>query len=132
MQSINPEGWPRPRGYSNGVVAEGRVLCIAGQIGWNERGEFDSDDFTAQAEQALRNAVAVVESAGGTASDIARLTWYVLDKREYVAASRELGRAYSKVMGSHYPAMTLVIVAALLEDRARVEIEATAVLRSQR
>lgn len=127
MQLINPESWPRPRGYSNGVLAEGRILCIAGQIGWNERGQFVSDDFTAQAEQALRNIIAIVRAAGGTRENIARLTWYVTNKHEYIAATG-LGRVYGATMGSHYPAMSLVVVAALLEDRAKVEIEATAVL----
>jgi enamine deaminase RidA (YjgF/YER057c/UK114 family) len=127
---INPKGWPSPRGYSNGVLAgvEGRVLAVAGQIGWDERGELVSDDFTEQATQALRNVVAIVEAAGGTARSIVRLTWYVVDKVEYRDASRALGQAYKLIMGDHYPAMTLVQVAALLEDRARVEIEATAVI----
>jgi enamine deaminase RidA (YjgF/YER057c/UK114 family) len=125
---INPETWPKPRGYSNGVVAEGRVLAVAGQIGWNERGEIVSDDFTEQAVQALRNVVTIVQAAGGTPRAIVRLTWYVVDKIEYRDASRALGDAYKAIMGGHYPAMTLVQVAALLEDRAKVEIEATAVL----
>lgn len=128
MEFVNPEGWARPRGYSNGVLAEGRVLAIAGQIGWNERGEFESDDFLDQSVQALRNVVAVVRAAGGEPRHIVRMTWYVTDKRAYVAASRALGQAYKTLVGEHYPAMTLVQVAALLEDRARVEIEATAVL----
>jgi enamine deaminase RidA (YjgF/YER057c/UK114 family) len=125
---INPETWPKPRGYSNGVVAQGRVLAVAGQIGWNERGEIVSDDFTEQAVQALRNVVTIVQAAGGTPRAIVRLTWYVVDKIEYRDASRALGDAYKAIMGGHYPAMTLVQVAALLEDRAKVEIEATAVL----
>lgn len=128
MQPINPKAWPRPRGYSNAILAEGRILSVAGQIGWNERGEFVSGDFTAQAEQALRNILAIVREAGGAAENIVRLTWYVTNKREYVDASRELGRAYAAVMGTHYPAMSLLVVAGLLEDRAKVEIEATAVL----
>lgn len=128
MQPINPKSWPRPRGYNNAILAHGRVLAIAGQIGWNERGEFVSDDFAEQAQQALRNIAAIVLEAGGTPEDIVRMTWYVTDKSEYVRASRELGRAYREMMGSHYPAMSLVVVAALLEDRAKVEIEATAVL----
>lgn len=128
MNFVNPESWPRPRGYSNGVIAEGRVLAVAGQIGWDEQCEFQSDDFLAQTVQALRNVVAVVRAAGGTPSDIVRMTWYVTDKHAYNAAARELGKAYREIIGEHYPAMTLVVVAALLEDRAKVEIEATAVL----
>ena len=128
MNSINPKGWSRPRGYSNGVLAEGRILSVAGQIGWNEGGEFVSDDFLDQAIQALRNVVAIVREAGGAPSNIVRLTWYVVDKHEYLAAARALGAAYRDILEGHYPAMSLVQVAALLEDRARVEIEATAVL----
>lgn len=128
MKFVNPESWPRPRGYSNGVLAEGRFLAIAGQIGWDENGEFVSDDFLAQTEQALRNIVAIVTAAGGAPEHIVRMTWYVTDKREYLAASSGLGKIYRELFGAHYPAMTLVVVAALLEDRARVEIEATAVL----
>jgi len=125
---VNPASWAAPKGYNNGVVAEGPILAIAGQTGWNERGEFASDDFLEQAVQALRNVIAVLTAAGGLPENIIRMTWYVTDKREYLAASRELGRAYKEILGSHYPAMTLVQVAALLEDRAKVEIEATAVL----
>lgn len=128
MKFVNPESWPRPRGYSNGVLAEGRFLAIAGQIGWDENGEFVSDDFLAQTEQALRNIVAIVTAAGGAPEHIVRMSWYVTDKREYLAASSGLGKIYRELFGAHYPAMTLVVVAALLEDRARVEIEATAVL----
>jgi enamine deaminase RidA (YjgF/YER057c/UK114 family) len=129
VNTINPEGWPRPKGYSNGVVAEGRVLAVAGQIGWNEREEFAGNDFLSQAIQALQNVVRVVRAAGGTPRDIVRMTWYVVDKREYLAVARELGAAYRDVLDSHFPAMSLVQVSALLEDRARVEIEATAVLK---
>jgi enamine deaminase RidA (YjgF/YER057c/UK114 family) len=128
MTSVQPNGWPRPRGYSNGMVAQGRILAVAGQIGWNERSEFTSDDLVGQSAQALRNVLAVVEAAGGNANQVIRLTWYVLDKQAYLAAAPELGKIYRDLFGSHYPAMTLVQVAALLEDRAKVEIEATAVL----
>jgi enamine deaminase RidA (YjgF/YER057c/UK114 family) len=128
MSYVNPSGWPRPKGYSNGVIAEGKYLAIAGQIGWNECGEFASDAFIDQAVQALRNVVAIVRAAGGVPSDIVRLTWYVVDKREYLGCAHDLGVAYKEILGGHYPAMSLVQVAALLEDRARVEIEATAVL----
>jgi enamine deaminase RidA (YjgF/YER057c/UK114 family) len=131
VQFVNPESWPRPRGYNNGVAATGTLLFIAGQIGWNERAEFVSNDFLAQAAQALRNVVAVVRAAGGAPENVARLTWYVTDKREYLAAAKALGDAYRETFGEHYPAMTLVVVAALLEDRAKVEIEATVVLETR-
>lgn len=128
MRFINPSGWPRPAGYTNGVVARGTYLAVAGQIGWNERGEFVSDDFCEQARQALENVIAIVKAAGGDASCVARLTWYVVDKQEYLRSSKRLGSIYAAAFGRHYPAMTLVQVAALLEDRAKVEIEATAIL----
>ena len=124
---IQPDGWARPRGYSNGIVAQGRILAIAGQIAWNERCEIVSDDFLEQAAQALRNVLTVVHAAGSSAERIVRLTWYVTDKREYLEASRQLGPVFKELFGSHYPAMSLVQVTALLEDRAKVEIEATAV-----
>lgn len=128
MKPINPEGWPRPSGFNNGVLAAGRWLAIAGQVGWDERGNFVSNAFLEQAAQALRNVMAVLRAAGGGPEHLVRLTWYVTDKTEYAAASSELGAAYRQIVGAHYPAMTLVQVAALLEDRAKVEIEATAVL----
>jgi enamine deaminase RidA (YjgF/YER057c/UK114 family) len=128
MEVLQPPGWVEPRGYANGIVAEGRVVFVAGQIGWNADGLFETDDFAGQVRQALANVVAVLAEAGGTPGDIARMTWYITDKREYRAALHEVGRAYRAVIGVHYPAMTLVQVAALLEDRAKVEIEATAVL----
>jgi enamine deaminase RidA (YjgF/YER057c/UK114 family) len=129
---VQPAGWPRPRGYSNGVVAEGRLLFIAGQIGWNERNEFSSSDLVQQTAQALRNVVAVIAAAGGNPGDIVRLTWYVTDKRAYDAAATAIGAEYRAIIGDHYPAMTLVEVASLLQDRALVEIEATAVLSEGR
>jgi enamine deaminase RidA (YjgF/YER057c/UK114 family) len=125
---VNPPGWPRPSGYSNGVVAQGRYVAIAGQIGWNERNELVSDDFLAQARQALRNVVAVLRAAGGAPENLVRLTWYITDKNEYRAALKELGASYREIVGEHYPAMALVVVAGLLEEGAKVEIEATAVL----
>ncbi|HTC30918.1 MAG TPA: RidA family protein [Candidatus Acidoferrum sp.] len=128
MTTVQPDGWPQPRGYSNGMIAQGRVLAIAGQIGWNERGEFTSDDFVEQSAQALRNVLAIVAAAGGSASNVIRLTWYVTNKREYLAVASKLGAIYRELFGAHYPAMTLVQVVALVEDRAKVEIEATAVL----
>jgi enamine deaminase RidA (YjgF/YER057c/UK114 family) len=126
--TINPRGWPRPSGYSNGIVAEGRYLAISGQIGWNERNELVSDEFLAQARQALQNVMSVLRAAGGEAGHLVRLTWYVTDASEYRQSLRELGAAYREIVGTHYPAMALVAVAALLEERAKVEIEATAVL----
>ena len=128
LKILQPAGWAAPRGYSNGVAARGTVVSIAGQIGWNARCEFDSDDFAAQARQALANIVAVLAEAGGRPEHIVRMTWYVVDKREYVAAYPAIGAAYRELVGRHFPAMTAVQVVALIEDRARVEIEATAVV----
>jgi len=127
-RSINPSGWPRPSGYSNGSLAEGRILAIAGQIGWNERGELVGPGLLEQAVQALRNVVAVLHAAGGTPDDVVRMTWYVTDKAAYKAATRDLGIAYKQLFAGAYPATTLVQVAGLLEEGAVVEIEATAVL----
>lgn len=126
--AINPAGWPRPSGYANGMLADGRFLAISGQIGWNERGELVSDDFLEQAAQALRNVEAVLAAAGGLPEHLVRLTWYVVDKLEYRAALRGLGKVYREIFGEHYPAMALVQVADLLEEGARVEIEASAIL----
>lgn len=127
-QAILPEGWPRPKGYANGVVAQGRTLFIAGMIGWDAQCVFHTDDFAAQARQALENIAAVLRAAGGEPRHLARMTWYVTDKREYLAASREIGRAFREIIGVYDIAMTAVEVRALIEDRAKVEIEATAVL----
>jgi enamine deaminase RidA (YjgF/YER057c/UK114 family) len=127
-ETLQPADWVEPRGYANGVAAEGRLVFVAGQIGWNAQGVFESDDFVAQTRQALANVVAVLAAAGATPAHLTRMTWYITDKRAYLATQRELGRAYREVIGPHYPAMTLVQVAALLEDRALVEIEATAVV----
>jgi len=127
-EAILPSGWPRPKGYANGVVAKGRMLFIAGMIGWDAQEQFPSDDFAAQARQALQNVADVLRAAGGKPENIARMTWYVTDKREYLAASREVGRAFREIIGCYDIAMTAVEVKALIEDRAKVEIEATAVL----
>lgn len=127
MQILQPEGWAQPRGYSNGVAAEGRVVFVAGQIGWNTDGQFESDDFAAQTRQALANVVAVLAEAGARPDQITRMTWYVVDRQRYLAAAREVGAIYREIIGNHYPAMTLVI-AGLLEEQALVEIEATAVI----
>ena len=126
--TILPQGWPRPSGYSQGVAAVGRVLAISGQIGWNERNELVSPGFLEQALQALRNIVAIVKAAGGGPEHLTRLTWYVTNSDEYRQALRALGAGYREIIGTNYPAMTLVQVAALLEQGARVEIEATAVI----
>jgi enamine deaminase RidA (YjgF/YER057c/UK114 family) len=132
MEILQPPGWPRPRGYANGVAARGRLVFVSGMIGWNAHGEFESDAFAAQARQALLNVVAVLREAGARPEHIVRMTWYVVDKREYLAAAAALGAAYREIIGAHYPAMTAVEVRALIEDRARVEIEATAVVPDER
>jgi len=125
---VEPPGWAPARGYANGVSAQGRLVFVAGQIGWNAAQRFESDDFVAQAAQALANIAAVLAAAGARPEHIVRLTWYVVDKREYLASLAALAAPYRAVMGRHYPAMTAVEVRALIEDRARVEIEATAVV----
>jgi enamine deaminase RidA (YjgF/YER057c/UK114 family) len=127
-QTVLPEGWPRPRGYANGVVAQGRLLFVAGMVGWDAEGRFPGDDFAAQARQALRNVAEVLQAAGGSGQHVVRMTWYVTDKREYLAAAREVGQAFREIIGHYAIAMTAVEVRALMEDRAKVEIEATAVL----
>jgi enamine deaminase RidA (YjgF/YER057c/UK114 family) len=127
-QLLHPRHWKQPKGYANGIAAEGRLVFLAGQVGWTAEEKFESDDFVAQVRQALANIVALVAEAGGRPEHITRLTWYVLDKREYLSRLRELGDAYRSTMGRHFPAMTLVQVGALVEDRAKVEIEATAVV----
>jgi enamine deaminase RidA (YjgF/YER057c/UK114 family) len=128
MEILQPPGGPRPRGYANGIAARGRLVFVSGMIGWNADGQFDSDDFTAQAGQALRNVVAVLREADARPEHIVRMTWYVVDRREYLAAGSALGAVYREIVGAHYPAMTAVEVRALIEDRARVEIEVTAVV----
>lgn len=128
MKFLQPPGWVRPRGYSNGVAASGTTVCVSGMIGWDEQGVFHTDEFAGQVRQALRNVVAVLAEAGARPEHIVRMTWYVLDKKEYVGAYKEIGVAYREVIGLHFPAMTAVQVAGLVEDRARVEIEVTAVL----
>ena len=126
--TVHPEGWKPAKGYANGMMAEGPVLFVGGQIGWTPEQVFEHRDFLGQCGQALRNVLAVVEAAGGRAEDIVRLTWYVTDKQDYLARQREMGEVYRAVMGYHFPAMTMVVVAGLVEDAALVEIEATAVL----
>ena len=128
MKILQPRGWTAPRGYANGTAARGTLVSIAGQVGWNGQCVFESDDFAMQTRQALANIVAVLAEAGGRPEHIVRMNWYVLDKREYVNAYPSIGIAYREVIGKHYPAMTAVQVAALIEDRAKLEIEATAVI----
>jgi enamine deaminase RidA (YjgF/YER057c/UK114 family) len=128
MEILQPPGWAQPKGYANGIAARGRLVFIGGQVGWNAEQRFEALDFAAQARQALRNIVAVLAEAGGRPEDIVRMTWYVVDKREYVGSYRALGAIYREVVGRHFPAMTAVEVKALIEDAARVEIEATAVI----
>jgi enamine deaminase RidA (YjgF/YER057c/UK114 family) len=125
---LHPRNWKRTKGYANGVAAEGRMVFVAGQIGWNADQQFESVDFIAQVRQALANVVAVVEEAGGTREHVTRLTWFITDKAEYLSRLPEVGEAYRGVMGRHFPAMTMVEVSALIEDQARVEIEASAVV----
>jgi enamine deaminase RidA (YjgF/YER057c/UK114 family) len=128
MQFLHPAHWKPAKGFANGVAAQGRQIFVAGQVGWNAEQQFESDDFVTQVEQALANIVAVLAEADAKPEHLVRLTWYVTDKREYLARLAEVGQAYRRVVGRHFPAMTLVQVAALLEDRAKVEIEATAVV----
>jgi enamine deaminase RidA (YjgF/YER057c/UK114 family) len=128
MTLLQPDGWARPRGYSAGVAARGTLVFVSGQIGWDERGAFPAADLAGQVRQALHNVLAVLAAAGGEARHVTRLTWYVTDKREYAAEQAAIGEAYRAVMGKHFPAMSVVEVAGLLEAEARVEIEATAVI----
>jgi len=128
MRILQPPDWAPPKGYANGIAARGTTIFVGGQIGWNGQQQFESDDFVTQARQALRNVLAVMAEAGAGPEHITRMTWYVTDKHEYVASYRALGAAYREVVGRHFPAMTAVQVAALIEDRAKVEIEATAMV----
>ena len=128
MQLLHPKHWAAAKGFANGIAAEGKQIFVAGQVGWTAEQVFESDDFAAQTEQALRNIVEVLAEAGARPEHIVRLTWYVTSKREYIDRLRDVGAAYRRVLGRHFPAMTLVQVVALVEDRAKVEIEATAVV----
>ena len=128
MKVLLPPGWPRPRGYANGVSVRGRQVFVAGQIGWDAQGEFHSDSLIDQVKQALHNVVAVLTEGGARPEHIVRVTWYFIDKAEYLAAGREIGAAYREIIGSYSAAMTAVQVVALVEDWAKVEIEATAVV----
>ena len=128
MKILQPATWPMPRGYSNGILAEGKILSIAGQIGWSEDQKLVSHSFVEQVEQALKNIVTVLASGNARPDHVVRLMWYVTDKKEYLRYSKEIGAVYRAIFGRHYPAMTLVQVADLLEEGAKVEIEATAVI----
>jgi enamine deaminase RidA (YjgF/YER057c/UK114 family) len=128
MKILQPPGWATPKGYANGTAARGTLVFVGGQIGWNAQQQFESDDFVAQARAALANVIAVLACAGARPEHIVRMTWYVTDKREYIASHTALGRVYREMIGRHFPAMTAVEVKALIEDRAKVEIEATAVI----
>lgn len=128
MEILQPPNWPRPKGFSNGIAARGRLIFIAGQIGWDEHCRIQSSDFSEQVRQALKNIIAVLAASDGKPEHIVRMTWYVTSKREYLAAYKSIGKVYRELIGRHYPAMTAVEVAALVEDEAKVEIEATAVI----
>ena len=128
MQILQPPGWARPKGFANGIAASGKLVFVAGQIGWTGEGKWEARDFAGQFRQVLKNIISVVQEANGRPEHIVRLTWYVLDKEEYLAALKEVGLAYRELMGRHYPVMAVVQVSALVEDEARLEIEATAVV----
>lgn len=128
LQFLQPLGWPEPKGYANGIAATGRQIFVGGTIGWNEQQQFTSDELAEQTQQALKNIVAVLAEAGACPEHVVRMTWYVTDKHDYLANAKAIGAAYRSVMGYHFPAMTLVQVVALVEDRAKVEIETTAVI----
>ncbi len=125
---LNPVGWKPAKGYANGMLAEGRMIFLGGHIGWNAQQEFETDDFVGQVRQCLGNIRDLLAEAGAGPEHLVRLTWYILDKREYLARLPEMGAAYRETLGRHFPAMVMVVVAGLIEDRAKVEIEATAVV----
>ena len=127
-KQIHPKGWKPAKGYANAILSEGLTLNIAGQIGWNENQEFVAKDFIGQMEQTLKNITAIVKEAGGQIEDLTRLTWYVTDKAEYLTNQKKVGEIYRSVLGNHFPAMTMVVVTALVENEALIEIEATAVI----
>jgi enamine deaminase RidA (YjgF/YER057c/UK114 family) len=128
FEILQPKAWTSPQGYANGIAAEGRLVFISGQVGWDAQARMVGDDLAAQAEQALKNIVAVLAEAGGAPRHLTRLTWYVTDKAAYLTHRKEIGAAYRRVIGKHFPAMSLLVVMGLLEDEAQVEIEATAVI----
>lgn len=128
MNILLPPGWPRPTGYSNGIAAKGRFVFVSGQVGWNEREQFESDDLAAQVRRALENTLAVLREGGAGPEHVVRMTWFITDKGAYVKQAKEIGAAYRDLFGKHYPAMALVEVKSLLEGKAKVEIETTAVV----
>jgi enamine deaminase RidA (YjgF/YER057c/UK114 family) len=128
MQILQPPGWTPPRGYANGVAASGRLVFVAGQIGWNAQCAFETDDFVGQVRQALANVVAVLAAGAAKPEHIVRMTWYVTDRREYLARGKEIGRVFRELIGGYHAAMSAVQVAALMDERAKVEIEVTAVV----
>ena len=128
VRALQPPGWPRPKGYANGIEASGRLVFVAGQIGWDETGAFPAPDLAGQVRQTLSNVLAVLAEAGAGPEHVVRLTWYVTDRDEYLDSLREIGAAYRDVMGRHFPAMAVVAVSGLIEASAKVEIEATAVV----
>lgn len=128
MRILQPKGWPRPKGFSNGILAEGKTIFVAGQIGWNRKEQMVSNDFVEQTSQALKNIVDILEEGGAKPQHLTRLTWYITHMPDYLNNLREIGKVYSEIIGRHYPAMTLVMVAGLVEQDAKVEIEATAVI----
>ena len=128
MKFLLPEGWEQPKGYSQAVMAEGKQIFISGQIGWDETSTFQTDDFAEQAGQALRNIVSILAAANAGVEHITRMTWFITDKQEYLASLKSLGQKYREEVGRHFPAMSVVEVKSLMEDRAKVEIEATAVI----
>jgi enamine deaminase RidA (YjgF/YER057c/UK114 family) len=128
MRILQPENWPRPRGYSNGIDAEGRIVFVAGQIGWDEAGKFRASDFAGQFRQALSNTLAVLKEASAGPEHVARMTWFITSRQEYMVSLPKLGAAWKELMGRNYPAMSVVIVAGLIEAQAKIEIETTAVV----
>ena len=128
MEILQPEGWKRPKGYSNGIAASGRMIFLGGQVGWNAKEEFETDDFAGQARQALSNIVAILAAGNARPEHIVRMTWFIGDKREYLGSLAKLGEAYREVIGRHFPVMSVIEVKGFIEDGAKLEIEATAVV----
>jgi len=128
MDFLQPPGWVQPRGYTNGIAARGRTVCVSGMIGWDAQGVFHASDLVGQVRQALQNVVDVLAQADAHPEHIVRMTWYLMDKKQYLASAKEIGAVYREIIGKHYPTMTAVQVAALIEDQAQVEIEVTAIV----
>ena len=128
FEFLQPAGWARPIGYANGVAARGKMIFVAGQIGWNEQCKFESDDLVVQTSQTLKNVAAVLRAGGAAPEHVVSMTWFLLDRKEYSARLKEIGAVYRDVMGRHFPAMTALQVSGLIEDRAKVEIQAIAVI----